>query len=321
MNTLKFLAAVTVLFIFVDACKKPDTTTSVVSTYPTYSSMDTIYQMLEVKPKYVTVNGATGDTFYGTSGTRYIIPPNCLQDGTGNPVTTNVQFEVAEYLKKGDMIFSKMLPISDNEPLLSGGEISIKATISGLPIYLKPGGCTFSATIPRDKDTTSGMEFFTGVPNTNVENSNVNWRPKRDSSIGVIVYNGDTITIISDSIKERNADRFLSDPDYQSITISVSASGSVILDATTKINAYALFDNYKAVWPVGFYHTGSYTNGIFKENHVPDIPTHFAVFGLINNRFYAGVTAATPKTGENYTVTLTETDPAAFKAQLNNLTK
>ncbi len=314
MNTLKFIAAITVLSIFVDACKKPDTTPSVVSTYPTYSSMDTIYQMLEVKPKYVTVNGATGGTFYGTSGTRYVIPPNCLQDGAGNAVTTNVQFEVAEYLKKGDMIFSKMLPISDGQLLLSGGQLSIKATLAGQPVYLKPGGCKFTATIPLDKDTVSGMRFFSGREISNPTDTKVNWQSQSDSSDRFIIYNGDTVNIISDSFIYCNADRLM-DYDYdEKFTITVATSGVIL--SSSKINGYTFYDNYKGILP---FH--EFNNGVFKPAEVPAIPVHFVVFGLINNRFYAGVIATTPKTGENYTVTLTETDPAAFKAQLNNLTK
>jgi hypothetical protein len=276
--------------------------------------------MLEVKPKYVTVNGATGGTFYGTSGTRYVIPPNCLQDGAGNPVTTNVQFEVAEYLKKGDMIFSKMLPFSDGKPLFSGGEVAMKATLGGQPVYLKPGGCIISAIIPKDKDTVTGMVFFSGQEIPNPTDHKVNWNIPKDStpSSRAIVYNGDSITIISDSIKYANADRIMNEASYtyQDFHVVLSAPGSVNIISAPKLNAFALYDNYKFFFPLRYY-----ADGVFNEDHVPNVPVHFVTFGVINNRFYAGVTAATPKTGENYTVTLTETDPAAFKAQLNNLTK
>ena len=316
-NTLLLCAAI---IIFIASCKKPDTTPSVISTYPTYSSLDTIYQMLEVKPKYVTVNGATGGPFYGTSGTRYIIPPNCLQNGAGNPVTTNVQFEVAEYLKKGDMIFSKMLPISDGEPLMSGGEISINATLAGQPIYLRPGGCKVSATIPKDKDTVSGMHFFVGQPNNDTANNLVNWRKNDSLPSGAIIYNGDTIVIISDSFGKCNADRFLTSPNYQTFSVTVSMPTNITYDST-KFRGMALYDNYKGLWPLGDRMHADYNHKVYTEKHIPNVPIHFAIYGLQNNRFYAGVTAATPKTGENYTVTLTETDPAAFKAQLNNLTK
>lgn len=316
-NTL--ILSVVLLFSAI-SCKKPDATTSTTSSFSTYSSMDTIYKMLEVKPKYVTVNGITGATFYGTSGTRYTIPPNCLQDGAGNTVTTNVQFEVAEYLEKGDMLFSKMLPISNGELLLSGGELSIKATLSGQPIYLKPDGCKFTATIPKDKDTVSGMQFFVGRELQNNTDNIVNWEKQDSLSSGAIIYNGDTIVIVSDSFQKCNADKFLSTPDYQNILVAVSVPQNISFDST-KFRAMALYDNYKGIWPLGDRMWGEYKHKLYKEFHIPNTPVHFVIYGLTNNRFYAGVTAATPKTGETYTVTLFETDPSQFKAQLNNLTK
>ncbi|MCD6012176.1 MAG: hypothetical protein K0Q79_2038 [Flavipsychrobacter sp.] len=317
----KNILAVAAFCIVVASCKKPETLPSTTSTFSTYSSMDAIYQMLEVKPKYVTVNGGTGGTFYGTSGTRYVIPPNCLQDAAGNAVTTNVQFEVAEYLKKGDMIFSKMLPVSDDEPLLSGGEISIKATLAGQPIYLKSGGCTVSATIPKDKDTVKGMEFFAGTANPPSADNKVNWK-RTDSGGGIraIIYNGDTVTIISDSLRYINADVFLKGKfaglyQYQKITVNVVISG-ITPGSLPYLRGFILVDNFKAVYNGPFRGLDMNFNFDFFN-----CPVHFIFYGLVNDRFYAGVTAATPKTGETYTVTLFETDPAQFKAQLNNLTK
>ena len=80
----------------------------------------------------------------------------------------------------------------------------------------------------------------------------------------------------------------------------------------------ALYDNYKGVWPLGL--TGSFANGVYIEGHVPNIPVHFVSYGIINGKFYGGVTAATPVTGGNYTIFLSQVDPTAFKGQLNNLT-
>lgn len=315
-QTNHILALGLLLFIY-SSCKKTDpVSTPTTSSYGTYSSMDAVYSLLEVKPSYFTVNATTGGTFTGASGTKYKVPANCLQDASGVSVTGNVQFAASEYLKKGDMIFSKMLPVSNNEPLMSGGEINVTASVGGQTIYLKPG-CQLSATFPRDKDSTGSMQLFRGdtvkAQGVNV----VNWRNRVDSGHigGGIVYNGDTITILPDSLGMCNADRFLFSPNYQTFTVTISVSGGASL-GTTSMTGMALYDNYKGVWPMS-----GYSNGVFSESHVPDVPVHFAVYGLINNRFYAGISPATPANGKNYLVTLFETDPTTFKSQLNNLTK
>lgn len=280
--------------------------------------MNEVFDLLRVQAKYVNVNGATGGSFYGNSGTRYVIPPNCLQDALGNPVTTNVQFEAAEYLNKGDMIFSKMLPISNGEPLFSGGQIYLHATQSSIIVNLKPG-CAVQANIPQSGKADPGMTFFAGQAAKDTTNTRVNWNGLRDStSWGNVVYIPaviDTISIISDSLGYCNADRFMTSPNYQSFTVNVAVTGVTVPDSI-RFKVFTLYDNYKGVWPCNNY---GLQNNVFSENHVPNIPVHFVAYTLINRRFYGGVFAATPKTGETYTVTLTEVDPTAFKGQLNNL--
>ncbi len=315
MKNTRFLVGILMISLVV-SCKKKDDTNSV-PVYVTYSSLDTIYKMMQVPSKFVSVDGATGGVIIGNSGTKYVIPSGCLQDSLGNSITGAVIFEVAEYLNKGDMIFSRMLPVSNGEPLFSAGEIYINAMQGPLKVYLKPG-CTCTASIPQGKTPEPGMSFFAGQAIANPTNNKVNWNNKIDSTghgFGVVVYNGDSITIISDSLKMCNADRFMTSPDYQSFTVTISASGAASGSDLSQVNAYALYDSYKGVWPLS-----GISGSVISEGHVPNIPVHFAAFGLINNRFYGGVIAATPATGSNYTLTLFEVSPTDFKAQLNGLT-
>lgn len=316
---MKNALALVLIILWLSSCsKKNDNNQNLPNpdTYPTYSSLDSIFGMLKLSPKTVTIPSDSGGSFYGASGTRYIFTPGCFINSMGADVTGNVQIQVTEYLQKGDMIFSKVLPISNGEPLLSGGEIYVYATRGGAEVFLKPGH-SFTANVPRGGDTTKGMLFFSGVPVTGDANNQVNWQPADSGTVRSDPF-FDSLSIISDSLRWCNADRFPDTPHYQTFTVTTSVSG-LQSASFASIHAYALYDNYKGVWPLGI--IGSYSNGVYHEQHVPDIPVHFAVFGLVNNRFYGGVVAAVPKTGGNYIVTVTETDPAAFRAQLNQLTK
>ncbi len=320
MKITRFAIAVLAVSM-IGACSKPDNTSHPAPTYTTYSSMNTVYDMLRAQPMYTTINSTTGGSFYSASGTRYVFDPACFMDGTGGPVTGNVQIAVTEYLKKGDMIFSKMLPVSNNEPLLSGGEVSVYATQGGKELFLRPG-YYYQAIIPQGGTPMPGMTYFAGNPAQDTAVNKVNWNNKIDSTgghgaFGMVVYQGDSLDIISDSLHECNADQFMTSPDYQNFNVTIAVTGAVL--GSNHVFGYTLYDTYKGVWPLG--EIGSYSNGVFNEMHVPNIPVHFAVFTLINNRFYGGVTAATPASGSNYNVTLTEVDPVAFKGQLNNLVK
>lgn len=323
----KILAPIALFLLLATSCKKEDPNNNVtIPTYKTYSSIDEIFNELSLKPKVVSIDAATGGSFYGNSGTRYIFQPNCFADATGATITGNVQIEVTEWLNKSDMMFSGVLPISNGEPLVSGGEVFVKATKAGKELFLKPGK-TFQANIPQSGTADTTMGFFKGQPMAGDAANKVNWvettRKTTDTTgtwAGVvrnIIYKPkpeDTLRMISDSIQFCNADRFMSGSiNWQNFKITIVANGVTISD-TDGLFTYALYDNQKSLWKCGWY--GAPVNNVYSEHHIPDIPCHFVSYALIKGHFYGGVLAATPKTGENYTVTLTEVDPKEFKAQM-----
>jgi hypothetical protein len=304
------------------SCRKTAPVSSVNT--KTYASIEEVFAELKVKPKTVAVDAAAGGNFFGNSGTHYYFMPNSFCNAAGVAITGNVDIQVAEYLKKGDMLFSKMLPISNREPLISGGEISVTASQNGQKVFLK-NNVFFSAMVPQDGKAPTGMEFFAGEAVQDTATI-VNWvQPATDSAkywqnmVAVppappIPSPVDSLQIISNTFGMCNADRFLTSPNYKSFTVTIAVNGATL---TGRPNAYAIFDQYKGLWPLGL--TGSYAGGKFTENHVPDIPVHFVAFIIINGKFYGGMTAATPADGGNYTVTLNEVNITDFKEQVQAL--
>ncbi len=299
------------------SCAKNDTVSTPVNV-DTYSSIDDVFSKLNLQPKTVTIDASTGGSFYGNSGTRYTFPASAFITTSGTTVTGSVQVKVCEYLKKGDMLFSKMLPISNGDPLLSGGEIDVSATQNGTPVYLKPH-TFFSSNIPQGTAAPTGMQFFAGNPTLDTTQFKTNWvQPALDSAHYNFVFtvSTDTLGIISDSLRRCNADMFMSSPNYQAFTVT-AAVGGVTINTSDKVFGYTLYDNYKSAWPLGY--IGSYSAGVFSETHIPNIPVHFALFTFLGGKFYGGTLGVTPTTGSNYTVNLVETDPVVFKTQLNGL--
>ena len=281
-------------------------------TFLTYQSINDVFGLLTLPTKTVTINADSGGVFYGNSGTRYVFPKSAFQTAAALNVSGNVQITVFEVLKKGDMIFNQVLPESNGDPLYSGGEINISAAQSSKQIFLKPS-TTFEADIPQTGYYDSILSFFAGrVLNGNLSN-NVNWTFNKVSSPGFITNIGDTIRLFCDSLQWCNAARTLSFPNYQSFKVTVIATGNTV-DAASSLLTYAMFDNHKGVDTLT-----NVTGNVFTENHVPNIPVHFVSMALLNGHFFAGVTAATPANNGNYTVTMTEVDPYAFRGQLNEL--
>jgi hypothetical protein len=301
------------------ACKKNNDNVSSVTS--ANSSLQATLRANALQPKTVTIDASTTTSFYGNSGTRYIFYAGSFQTASGAAVTGDIQITVAEYLKRGDMIFSKMLPISNNEPLNSGGEVSVTATQYGQKLYIKPGAF-FEARMPQGGAAPTGMVLFNGhdvAEKADTARFLTNWlkvSPDTVRNVNVLRANSglDSLGIISDSLGMANADQFMTSPAYQAFTVTVKGA---TVTSSAVLYGYTLYDNIKALWPLG--RIGSYANGIYTETHVPNIPVHFVVFGYINNQFYGGTSGATPLTGNNYNITLSQVDPAAFKAQLNDL--
>lgn len=277
-------------------------------------TIDSAMSGLAVVPKTVTINISSGGSFMGTSGTKYTFPPNAFVTAAGVSVTGNVTVQVSEYLRKSDMLFSNVLPVSNGEPLLSGGEINVEATQGTTKLQMAPN-TTFRADMPMKGINGAGMGLFAGVRDP--QTKNVIWKPIEDSAhhTGIVTNALDTISIVSNTLQMCNADRFMTNPDFQTFTVTATNGTDTIPD--NAIKAYTLYDNYNGVWPLGL--TGSLYHSVFQEHHVPKIPVHFAVLGTLNGLFYGGILGATPETGKNYIVNLSKTTPAEFKKLLEAL--
>jgi len=312
----KLLIPVVLLMLTTLACTKKNEPSNPVGTtkFKTYASMDEVFSMLEQKPKVMIFDAGTVTSFYGSNGVRYTFRPNSFADEAGALVTGNVQVEVTEYPKKGDMIFSGVLPISDGMPLVSGGEIYVNATKNGQQLSMRPG-MTFIASIPQFGSKDTVMNLFTGDTNGGTSTNKVNWQiTKGDSASGTIVYKGDTIRILCDSLKFWNCDHFMNSSNLQKFKVAIVASG-FDNSAISALFSYAIFDAQNGVMPLS-----SLASGIYSVSNIPKAAVHFVSFCLINGHFYAGVSLANPATtGSTYTITLTEVDPNDFKAQINGL--
>lgn len=321
MSRILYYAA-TIATILMASCTKNDNNENpVLPVYAAYTSMDDVYELLSVKGKSVTIDGTAGGTFYGNSGTRYLFEPNSFQKADGSAVTGIVQLETTEWLKKGDMIFSKMLPESDGESLFSGGELAVTAKYNGETIFLKPGK-TFRANMPQGGVPEPGMIFFAGRSQTGNPNNNVNWRRTDSIPSRKIIYTPDTISIITDSIMICNADKYITGYESVDMNVTISAKDGSEIKTSTAIKSFAVYAGYNGMRPMDSNWGSSRTNDIIDARHVPVMPIYLTVFGLINNKFYGGILyVAAPNAGTHYSVVLEQVDAMAFRGQINVMTK
>ena len=276
-----------------------------------YYNIATIMDDYAPNFKTVTLDAATGGSFYGNSGSRYIFPPNAFVTQSGDLVTGNVQITVKEVLNESDMVFSGYYPVSNGAPLASGGQSFTSVTQNGNELKLASGKA-FEVRMPQPGIEGNGMSLFVGNTDTA---RRVNWNPA--PSAGSVFSLKDTLGLSAMIIGWNNTDRFLKEPLVsQDCTITIN-SGDIDYSEDSILIA-ALFDDVNGAYPI---HRYSKEN-LFGETHtytskvLPSVPVHFMAFAIIKGNFYGALLPATPKTGENYTLKLQYTSPASFRSQV-----
>lgn len=260
-------------------------------------------------PKAVTtsISITAGGSARGQGGTRVLIPANAFVDANGNALTGAVEVAVTDWLKRGDMIFGNVLPISNGQPLESGGQMLLAINQGGKPVYIRKGKA-LEVKLPQFGTPVPGMELFKGRAAAGGGNQ-VNWV---QADTGRIIYGKDTLSFFADSVGYANADRFLTNPNYQTFTLDVKSEDTGSYRGMTVV---ALYQQYRALWPLN----PTSEPGRYREDHIPDVPVHLVAYGVRNGYFYAGYTTVTPKTGSSYVVNVRQTDPLDFKKLLNAL--
>ena len=307
--------AINVAILFASSCSKHNHYSSTGN--GSYSTTNSLFAAMAPQTKTVTLNAATGGSFTGNSGTRYIIPPSAFVTASGASVTGTVTIQATEFVSNSDMAFSGVLPISSGQTILSGGEFNMMATQGGQPLKIAPGK-TFQVNLPQGDVRDTNMMVF--VSNGKFDPADTtgrnNWVPREDTTHRNYCYPafGDTLSMITDTMGYINADAFMSPvPVYQDFDVKLDAGG-IPIDST--VRCFAVYDTHKSMWRLGI--AGAFANGSFHEKHVPSIPVHFVAAAVIKGEIYAGSVGATPVTGGSYTVKLNKTTQAELKKMLDN---
>jgi len=282
--------------------------------FVSYTSMHDFFETEEVKFKTMTLNPDVTNSFYGNSGTQYVLYANSLQKADGSAVTGEVQVQVREWLNKGDMIFSRMLPMSNDRPLISGGEFEINVTQGGERLYLKPGS-TVKATVPQGGAAEKDMFVFRGDAALERPMSLVEWRILETNGQGVnSVYSPawDSLSVVTDSLSWINIDKFPNPTSYTSFDVNLSVQG-VTANGSDYILSYVIFDEMNSVMSVA-----TPVNGIVKCKNIPDVPMHFASLVIADGKLYGGVMPVSAGSS-NMKLVLTQKNATDFKKEINGL--
>ena len=313
------LAISTAIFLLA-SCKKTNDDIPVGVGSDSYSDIGSFFESRVSPNENFQISAQTGGSFTGAKGTVVTFPPNAFVDQNGNAVTGNVTVHFKEVFSKTEMIYSKVLPISYNNALNSGGQYYIGASKNGQAVQLAPGK-SYEAVMPSQGED-PGMMLFLGDPQENPDSLlAVDWQPNvqnEDSLMlnGSFSFNSidETYSIEIDTMCWSNIDAFTFTSYFE---ITINLTGVAGLD-NSNTAVYAIFDNENAVWPTGVSGWGSITNNVVSESHLGDIPIHFVVISVVNGQLYSGLLAVTPAPNTPLSIALSPTTAADLDILINS---
>lgn len=316
MKTSKVLATLALgLSIAILACNKKEDPKVTTPTPGPYSSLSDAFASVAPKSKTVTLNASTGGSFFGNSGTRYTFSANSFINASGTVVSGNIDLEVLECVSESDMIFSKMLTVSNGTPLISAGEILVKASQAGASLNIRPG-YAYSVNMPTNKGTaTAGMEYFSGASSSSLPGSIVNWNLGiRKDSFASVIYNGDTISMFPDSVGFKNLDKYASS-DFATVDIKIDGFNSTLKQ--DDFTSYIVLDGLLSAAPL---YSSNLSGNTIKNVKVLKLNAHYVFCGVYNGDFYGGILKdIIAVNGNTYTIMVSKMTPPAFKVLVDAL--
>jgi hypothetical protein len=303
------------------SCKKEDGSNQNTVTPGSYRSLDEAVASTAPIARSTSISVSAGDTLYGPGGTRFVIPANVFETLTGGKVTGSVQVTINDWIKKGDMVFGRVLPImyfkadadepTYEKPLLSAGEAFIQVTQNGQILRIRKDTNIwvqfpqFGVNVP-DMTGWSGRTMI-GSANT------VNWQSV-DTPWLFAEYLTDTLSVRSDTLHYIQAALpFNFGNSYLNFTVRLNSP--VALEQSMAVAMYA---NNNALFPLP-----SVVGGEIKAVGIPasaSTPLQIVVMGINKGNFYGGIVdVASPTLDSIYQVTVLPMEPPTLKLMLNAL--
>ncbi|TAE90505.1 MAG: hypothetical protein EAY81_00725 [Bacteroidetes bacterium] len=116
------------------------------------------------------IDGKQDNIVEGENGTLLICPKGCFKNANGDVVLTDVKIELAEALKREDMLLSNLTTTSDGKQLETGGMIYFNATANGEQLTIDEDN-PVRIEIPTTKKKPE-MMVYEGIRDSN---GNMNW--------------------------------------------------------------------------------------------------------------------------------------------------
>lgn len=299
-----------VIGITVLSCTRRDPLSTTEPT-ETFTNVEDYLRSSDYQPTHFNFDISVGGEFVAPQGTKITVPSNALVSPSGGTVSGNVTLTVKEVYTPANMLATGVYPVSNGEPLASGGQFFLEFSQGSTVLKAKPGQSVF-VEVPA-QNTSLPMELFVGPSQVNA--TGFQWNPIDSLSSSNISFNvgGNTYEIDLTEFGWVNCDAF---PNTPKADFDVELVGVTGLDYT---NTYVVA-HYPSLNSLLQYSTSSnFTNNLVEVTNGPLILQDIFALSIINNKVYFGSTSVTPTSGQVIQITMNEVTSADIQNYLNSL--
>ena len=281
-RTFRILVGIYVtVIIAIAACKKSEKTGSAVTginsvNTPAYnygtdkSHLNQLFAALRPTVQNFSVAAGTTQVIITAGGTKLTFYPHSFRNAAGNIITSGiVNTAITEMYGPGDMIANRATSSCNGQPLHSGGEVNIKATMGSQEVFANKYGIAFM----QPAYSSQPMALYFG--NTNNADSVVTWSLGDTTALGLTapatVVNGDSTGTFSYSFDSCTSFNWINCDHFSSFSpltgLSITATDTTFNASNTEV--FIVFPAINSVMHVSNYAAATHTFSTSSGYSVP----------------------------------------------------
>lgn len=319
MKTQKALLFVSALVtITILSCKKEKDVTP--TTPPGSSNISTFFQQNAAQKQTFTINANQYQSISGTKGTILQFQPGSFKNSSGPVTSGTITVELREMYSKADMIMSNAPTMSNNQLLVSGGELFLQAFQNGTPLSLSSSN-SVSVQMPTNTNALPMNEFYSNQEFTS--GADLDWNLADSSTNDSIIVINDSIDFESpsyyyyfylDGLNWINCDHFWDSPGpFTDVDVNVGTQFNMANCAV-----YISFDGMNSITSLGDYDANHIFNYGY-QSFPQGLNIHIIALAKINGQLYSGIIPGTLTANFSTNITLMPTTLTQFTSAVNLL--
>ena len=290
-----------------------------------YASFFDLIEQNKVKPYEVKIDPRENNEFEGPAGTVVRIPGDALVDQSGSPVTGPVSVFLREFYSRMDIVLSGINTNTNNQMLVTGGAIELKASRNGQPLQLADGaGIVAAFPTANTANQTNGyedkMQLFASEDDPEVPGTPFTWQLANDIPARIDSNAGSTPGFILNNLQLgwSNCDALYTIPasERTQFEVNLSKAADGPLTGGPESSVYLLVKDLSTV-------INLYTrNGPAYTTYVGSVPmgleATLVAISVINDQLYFGSEKITVAGDDSFSVEVSPGTTAELKALLDN---